>query len=194
MATLRIETSVNRENSVTRQLTDRIIATLGDSDVVTRDIASEPLPLIDSTWASARVKPAEERSELDQEALALSDALVAEVQAADTIVISAPIYNFTIPASLKAWIDLIARVGVTFRYTEDGPQGLLEDKRVIVAFASGGTGIDSAADFASGYLRFVLGFLGITDVTFVAADQLAVDAEGTIARAHAQIDALRDAA
>ncbi len=180
MATLRIETSVNRENSVTRQLTDRIIATLGDSDVVTRDIASEPLPLIDSTWASARVKPAEE--------------LVAEVQAADTIVISAPIYNFTIPASLKAWIDLIARVGVTFRYTEDGPQGLLEDKRVIVAFASGGTGIDSAADFASGYLRFVLGFLGITDVTFVAADQLAVDAEGTIARAHAQIDALRDAA
>ena len=149
MATLRIETSVNRENSVTRQLTDRIIATLGDSDVVTRDIASEPLPLIDSTWASARVKPAEERTELDQEALALSDALVAEVQAADTIVISAPIYNFTIPASLKAWIDLIARVGVTFRYTEDGPQGLLEDKRVIVAFASGGTGIDSAADFAA---------------------------------------------
>ena len=190
MATLRIETSVNRENSVTRKLTDRIISTLGDSDVVTRDIAIEPLPLIDSTWASARVKPADERSTLDQEALALSDALVAEVQAADTIVISAPIYNFTIPASLKAWIDLIARVGVTFNYTADGPVGLLENKRVIVAFASGGTGID----FASGYLRFVLGFLGITDVTFVAADQLAMDAEGTIARANAQIDALRDAA
>ena len=79
MATLRIETSVNRENSVTRKLTDRIISTLGDSDVVTRDIANEPLPLIDSTWASARVKPADERSTLDQEALALSDALVAEV-------------------------------------------------------------------------------------------------------------------
>ena len=172
MATLRIETSVNRENSVTRKLTDRIISTLGDSDVVTRDIATEPLPLIDSTWASARVKPVEERSTLDQEALALSDTLVAEVQAADTIVISAPIYNFTIPASLKAWIDLIARVGVTFNYTAEGPVGLLENKRVIVAFASGGTGIDSAADFASGYLRFVLGFLGITDVTFVAADQL----------------------
>ena len=117
MATLRIETSVNRENSVTRKLTDRIISTLGDSDVVTRDIATEPLPLIDSTWASARVKPVEERSTLDQEALALSDTLVAEVQAADTIVISAPIYNFTIPASLKAWIDLIARVGNTGRST-----------------------------------------------------------------------------
>ncbi|NUH66576.1 NAD(P)H-dependent oxidoreductase [Sulfitobacter sp. S0837] len=190
MTVLRIETSVNRENSVTRKLMDRIISTLGDSEVVTRDIASDPLPLIDSTWASARVKSEDERSALDDEALALSNALIAEVQAADTIVIGAPIYNFTIPASLKAWIDLIARVGVTFRYTENGPEGLLENKRVIVAFASGGTGIDSTADFASGYLRFVLGFLGITDVTFVAADQLAVDAESTIARANAQIDAL----
>ena len=194
MTILRIETSVNRENSVTRKLTDRIISTLCDGDVVTRDIATNPLPLIDSSWASARVKPEDERSALDKEALALSDALVAEVQAADTIVIGAPIYNFTIPASLKAWIDLIARVGVTFRYTENGPEGLLQNKRVIVAFASGGTGLDSAADFASGYLRFVLGFLGLTDVTFVAADQLAMDAEGTIARANAQIDALRQAA
>lgn len=194
MTILRIETSVNRENSVTRKLTDRIISTLGEGEVVTRDIASEPLPLIDSNWASAMSKPAEDRSPLDRDTLALSDALIAEVQAAETIVISAPIYNFTIPASLKAWIDLIARAGVTFRYTEDGPEGLLKNKRVIVAFASGGTGLDSAADFASGYLRFILGFLGLTDVTFVAADQLAMDAEGTIARANAQIDALRPAA
>tara|TARA_R110002049_G_scaffold44333_3_gene129763 strand:+ start:4024 stop:4608 length:585 start_codon:yes stop_codon:yes gene_type:complete len=190
MATLRIDTSLNTENSVTRKLADRIVETLNDSVVTTRDLAAVPLPQIDAAWATARVIPEDDRSADHRATLALSDTLVAEVQAADTIIIGVPVYNFSIPASLKTWIDQIARAGVTFRYTENGPEGLLEGKRVIIAMASGGTGLGSDADFASNYLRFVLGFLGITDVTFVAADALAQDAQGTLARANAQIDAL----
>ena len=98
------------------------------------------------------------------------------------------------PAALKAWIDLIARAGVTFRYTETGPVGLIDGKRVIIALASGGTPMGSDMDFASGYLRQVLGFMGMTDVTFVAADTLAKDPSGTMLRAHAQIDTLAVAA
>ncbi len=194
MPILRIDASANTETSVTRALTDHIIATLGDSDVTVRDLALDPLPQITHTWAVARTTPENDRNPAHIEALKQSDALVAEVMAADTIVIGAPVYNFSIPAALKAWIDLIARVGVTFRYTETGPVGLVTGKRVIVALASGGTPIGSDMDFNSGYLRFVLGFMGMKDVTFIAADALAKDAEGTIKRAHAAIDGLRAAA
>ena len=194
MAILRIDSSANTKTSVTRSLTDRIIAQLGDDDVTTRDLAIEALPQITHTWTVARNVPPQDRSAEQVEALAQSDALIAEIMAADTIVIGAPVYNFGIAASLKAWIDLIARAGVTFRYTENGPVGLIKGKRVIVALASGGTALGSDMDFASGYLRFVLGFMGMKDVSFVAADALAKDADGTMARAHAQIDTLKTAA
>lgn len=194
MTILRIDASANTENSVTRGLTDRIIATLNDPDVTTRDLAEKALPQITHTWAVARAVPADNRTDKQAATLLQSDALIAEIMAADTIVIGAPVYNFSVPASLKAWIDLIARVGVTFRYTENGPVGLIEGKRVIIALASGGTPLGSDMDFASGYLRHVLAFMGMTDVTFVAADALAKDAAGTMARAHAQIDALPAAA
>ncbi len=194
MSILRIDSSANTADSVTRKLTDRIVAKLGDSDIVTRDLALEPLPQITHTWAVARATPESDRAPEQVEALKESDKLVAELLAADTIVIGAPVYNFGVPASLKAWIDLVARVGVTFRYTENGPEGLVKGKRVIIAMASGGVPAGSPADFVTEYLKFVLGFLGMTDVTIVAADALAKDAEGTIARANDQVDGLAIAA
>ena len=104
--------------------------------------------------------------------LALSDQLIRELQDADTIVIGAPIYNFGAPASLKAWMDLVARPGVTFRYTPDGPEGLLTGKKAIVTVASGGVPVGSDIDFLSSHLKFFLGFIGITDVEIHAAKEI----------------------
>ena len=187
---LRIDSSVNLDGSVTRMLGDRIVARFDDARVTHRDLARDPLPQITETWAEARATPAEKRTEEQAAALDLSDRLIAELEEADVIVIGAPVYNFSIPAALKAWIDLVARQRVTFRYTEDGPVGLLADRPVYVAMASGGTEMGSSKDFHSDFLRFFLGFIGLKDVTFIAADRLSKDREGTIARAKAQIDAL----
>jgi len=193
---LRIDASARREGSISRALTDHIVARLtdnGNTTLTTRDLA-EGLPQIDESWIGANFTPGEARSPEQAAALALSDSLVAELQAADTIVIGVPIYNFAAPAALKAWIDLIARAGVTFRYTESGPEGLLTGKRAILAMASGGVEVGSDADFATGYLRHVLGFIGITDVEIIHADRTAIDMEGTLRAAHDAIDALGIAA
>jgi FMN-dependent NADH-azoreductase len=157
--------------------------------VITRDLAVA-VPAIDGDWLNANWTPEDQRTDAQRETLALSDTLIAELKAADTIVIGAPIYNFGIPATLKTWVDLIARAGITFKYSESGPQGLLTGKRAIVAITSGGTQVGSEIDFASGYLRHVLGFVGITDVQFVAADQLMVDADASHAKAEAALQAL----
>ncbi len=126
----------------------------------------------DEEWVSANFTNPEERSDEQNEKLRFSDTLVAERKASDTIVIGTPINNFSVPAALKAWIDLIARAKKTFRYTEEGPVGLLEGKKAIVIVASGGTKVGSEIDCAINYLKHVLGFIGVTDVTVVAADQL----------------------
>lgn len=194
MTILRIDSSANTETSITRDLTDGIIDRIGDSDVITRDLAADPLPQITSAWANARLVPKPDRNDEENAQLALSDGLIAELNAADTIVIGLPIYNFSVPASLKAWIDLVARPGETFRYSETGPEGLLKGKRVILALASGGTPAGSDVDFATGYVRHFLSFIGITNVSIVAADALAKDAEGTKARARQQIADLPRAA
>ncbi|MEL6645615.1 MAG: NAD(P)H-dependent oxidoreductase [Pseudomonadota bacterium] len=190
---LRIDASARRTGSVSRQLADDIIARLGDVDVITRDLA-DPVPQIDEDWVNANFTPVDDRSAAQKEKLALSDTLVGELQAADTLVIGLPIYNFGVPAALKAWIDQVARAGVTFRYSETGPVGLLEAKRAIIVVASGGTEAGSEIDFATGYIRHVLSFIGITDVEFVTADRLMVDAEGTMKAANAQVAALDAAA
>jgi FMN-dependent NADH-azoreductase len=119
--------------------------------------------------------------------------LIAELEAADTIVIGVPLYNFGIPAALKAWIDLIARARRTFRYTEAGPEGLLKDKKAYLVVASGGVPVGSDYDFATGYLRHVLGFVGITDVTVIDAGQQMMDGD-VVNRATAAIDDLKQAA
>ncbi|MFN2310227.1 MAG: FMN-dependent NADH-azoreductase [Gammaproteobacteria bacterium] len=194
---LRIDASARHTGSVTRQLSDALIAALharhGPATVVSRDLARTPPPLLDADWLAANFTEPQARDARLRAALAQSDALVAELMAADRVVLGVPVYNFGIPAALKAWIDLVARARLTFRYTEKGPVGLLEGKRAYLVMASGGVAIGSATDYASGYLRHVLGFLGITDVTIVAADQLMLR-DDALDRARERIETLLSAA
>jgi FMN-dependent NADH-azoreductase len=191
---LRIDASARRSGSVSRDLADRIVARIGaGATVTTRDLA-DGVPLIDEAWIGSAYTPPAGRTAEQRERLALSDTLVAELQAADTLVIGLPIYNFGVPAAFKAWIDQVARAGVTFEYSPQGPRGLLQGKRAIVAVASGGTEAGSELDFATGFARQVLGFIGITGVEFVTADRLMVDADGTMAKALEQVEALPVAA
>lgn len=164
---LKIDASGRTAGSVSRELGDRIVAGLSNGgETVSRDL-NDHLPFLDEAWIGATFTPVDVRSDEQHATLALSDAIIAEVQAADTLVIATPVYNFGIPATLKNWIDLIARVGVTFRYTENGPVGLLEGKKAVVAFASGGVPIGSPMDHVTPYLKTVLGFVGITEVEFL---------------------------
>ncbi|MCK8482868.1 NAD(P)H-dependent oxidoreductase [Aliiroseovarius sp. S2029] len=182
---LRIDSSARSDGSISRALADKVIARYPGVDVTTRDLA-QGIPHLDAAWTAATFTPPEARSDQDNAALALSDQMIAEVQAADLIVISAATYNFSIPSTLKAWIDHLARVGVTFRYRDDGtPEGLLTGKRAIIVTASGGTPIGAPHDFLSPYLKFILGFMGISDVEFVSA----AGADG-IAEADATIEKL----
>src|SRR6056297_1611287 len=191
---LRIDASARAQGSVTRDLTGRITARWPAANLLHRDLAADPLPHLTEDWVSANFTPHANRTAAQIKALALSDSLIDELRAADTLVIGLPVYNFGVPSALKAWIDHIARAGVTFRYTEDGPVGLLTGKRAILAMASGGTPADAEIDFASPYMRHILGFMGITDVTLVAADRMALDADASLEKAHGQIAALHRAA
>jgi FMN-dependent NADH-azoreductase len=119
-----------------------------------------------------------------------SDTLIAEIKAADVVVIGVPVYNFNIAAGLKNWIDQIVRAGLTFQYTETGPKGLLPNKRTILAFSSDGTAAGSDIDFAERYMKHILGFVGITDVTTVTAQQMAFNKDAALETAANQISAL----
>ncbi|MDH3622104.1 MAG: NAD(P)H-dependent oxidoreductase [Gammaproteobacteria bacterium] len=169
---LEVQASARGTGSISRELTADLIAALEDRhgkvDITRRDLA-QGLPFIDEAWVGANFTPDEERTSTHRQILSRSDDLVAELQAADVIVIGSPIYNFSVPAVLKAWIDMIARVGLTFYYTENGPVGLLKDKKVYVVVPSGGVPVGSPMDFATPYLRHALGFVGISDVEFVGA-------------------------
>ncbi len=171
---LRIDSSARHDTSLTRKATSAIVQWLQNPSenhqIVERNVATG-LSFINEQWVGATFTPVEQRTSEQRQALSDSDVLVEELQAADHIVIGVPMYNFSIPASLKAWLDMVARAGVTFKYTENGPVGLLSNKKVIVALASGGVTLGSAMDFASGYLKHVLGFLGLNDVTFVSANE-----------------------
>jgi len=171
---LRVDASARVEGSITRQLADWIIGGLmehaPDLTVTRRDVA-QGLPFVDAAWVNANLTEPDARSTDQRQALAGSDTLVAEVMEADVWVIATPIYNFGVPASLKAWIDQIARARLTFRYTDQGPKGLLAGKKVYILTATGGTEVGSAIDFATPWLKFVLGFLGVTDVEVIAADR-----------------------
>ena len=192
MRILRIDSSAQTETSQSRRLSNRIIDglhALGKSpDVAVRDL-DERLPQLDSAWIEANTTPIDNRTDDQRKTLALSDTLIAEIEAADTLIIGVALYNFSIPASLKLWIDLVCRARKTFAYSEDGPKGLMTGKRAIVCFASGGTPFGSDIDFASGYIRHILGFIGITDVTFIAADKRFKD-DQALTRADEAVDAL----
>ena len=183
---LHIDTSARHNGSYSRDLTRAVVDRLAPDTVVTRDLTNT-IPLITETWIGASFTDPQERTPEQHEALAISDELVAEVQAADTLVIGVAMYNFSIPAALKAWIDQVARAGVTFRYTESGPVGLLEGKRAILVIASGGVPVGSDYDFATDYMRHVLGFIGIRDVDVVAAAQLNSNADEVMQSANAAV-------
>jgi FMN-dependent NADH-azoreductase len=189
---LRVDASMRHEGSYSRKLADQLVATLQSkqaSNLVVRDL-SEGVGLINEAWIGANFTDKADRTDDQKAVLAQSDALVSEIKAADTLVISVPIYNFGVPAALKAWIDLVCRARETFRYTENGPEGLLEGKKAYIIVTSGGTEAFSDIDFASNYMRHVLGFIGINDVNFVEADRLMMDEQAALERANAKIEAV----
>lgn len=159
--------SVSR--SLGQRLVDGLVAKTGAS-VTVRDLAANDLPYVSAERFAANLTPAADRTPEQAELAAIADALIAELQAADTIVIAAPVYNFGPPATLKAWADLVARAGTTFRYTANGPEGLVKGKTAYLAIASGGVPVGSDVDFMSRWLVQFLGFLGIEVAGQVAAD------------------------
>ena len=195
---LKINASLFSANGQSSQLTERFAAAWQASHpgsrVVERDLAANPVPHLDGARFMAFLAKPEERSAEQQAVVDFSDALIAELRAADAVVIGLPMYNFGIPSQLKAYFDHIARAGVTFRYTANGPEGLVRGKRVIVAATYGGRHpVESGRNFVEPYLRQVFGFLGIDAVEFVSAEALNVSPEQrtqALENAQAAIDAL----
>lgn len=187
---LEISASGRSGDSVSRQLSGDLVTALearfGDATVVRRDL-NDGIGFVDEAWIAANLTPADERTPSQRERLAESDTLIAELEAADVIVIGTPMYNFGVPATLKAWVDQVARARITFRYTENGPVGLLEGKQAYVVLATGGVPIDAPVDFATPYLRHALGFIGISDVSVIAADRLNFRGDEAIDGARARI-------
>ena len=187
---LYLTTSPRGNYSISRQLghaaVDAWRAGNPEGRVIERDLARTPLTFVDLDWIAGAYSPPEHHNENHKRAIALSDELVAEVLAADEIIIATPMYNFAIPAALKAWIDHVVRAGKTFRYTAAGrPEGLLagKNKKVVAIVASGGSYRDagmSALDYELPYLRFIFGFMGITDVKFIQAGGTGAVAQGRI--------------
>lgn len=178
---LHIDASGRETSSVSRKLSNQIIQKISDdkSTVSYRDV-SQGLPFVDEMMIGAYYTQKTERSEQQNQAIAISDAIVEELMAADTVVIGMPIYNFSMPAGFKAWSDLAARVGETFKYTENGPVGLLEGKKAYIAVVSGGTKVGSEIDFLTPWLRHYLGFIGIHDVEIVQAEALNQNGDNAI--------------
>lgn len=197
MNILQINASARSSGANSTRLAERISARLGElhpaARLEVRDLAREPHPVLDAPSLDALFTPAEQRTAEQAARVTLDDALIAQVQAADVIVLGVPMYNFGVPVQLKTWIDAIARAGVTFRYTASGPEGLIQGKTVYVALARGGLYRDTPADSQVPYLKSVLAFLGMTDVRFIYAEGLALGGDAAdqgFAEAEAQIQTL----
>jgi FMN-dependent NADH-azoreductase len=195
MKILQINSSARREGSQSTRLADRLVRKLRDANphatLAVRDLTTAPHPALDDTALGALFTPASQRTPEQAARVALDDGLIAQVQDADVVVLGVPMYNFGVPVQLKNWIDAIVRAGVTFRYTEKGPEGLLQGKRVYVALARGGKYRNTPADAQVPYLTTVLGFIGMTDLRFVYAEGLAMGAEAeraAIESAYREID------
>ena len=188
MKILKINSSIQTEKSVGRRLVDQLVSKLTDTEnnIIERDLA-KGLPLLTQDMVNAFYTPEDKHTDDQKEQVATSNLLIKEIEDSEIIVMGIPIYNFSVPASVKAYFDLIARVGITFKYTDQGPVGLFENKKVYVVITSGGTGFMSDADFASAYIKHFLGFIGITDVNFISADQLMMNSEVQIENAEKQI-------
>ena len=191
MQVLQINSSIHGDSGTSTQIADSIAAGLA-TQLTRRDLSAAPVPHLDgATFAAFGTEPGERTP--DEAALVeLSDSLVEELRAAEVVILAVPMYNFGIPSALKAWIDQIARAGVTFEYTSEGPRGLLGDKRVIVVTTRGGNYRDSDADNHTPYLLQTLGFLGLGEPEFVFVEGLARSAqrEQTLRKAEEEVAAL----
>lgn len=193
MKVLKINSSANGNHSISRNLVDYISTKLLEKysqvEIDERDVAKDNLPHLDENFVRAMFQKGS-LNEVDQKALKLSDELIAELKASDVLLFGVPMYNFTVPASLKAYFDLIARPGETFNFSSGYSQGLLEDKKAIVVITSGGTKIGSDQDFTKEYIRTFLKFIGITQVEFIEMDQAGFKYQEKIQIAAKQIAAI----
>jgi FMN-dependent NADH-azoreductase len=191
MNILQINSSLRGNQSESSRVTNAIVARLAAANpgatVTVRDVGAKPHPVLDEAALGALFTPADQRTPEQAARVALDDALIAEVQAADVIVLGAPMYNFGMPIQLKAWFDAIARAGVTFRYTENGPEGLLKGKKVYVATSRGGI-YPLEADPQVPHIRTLLNFLGLTDHAFIYSAAQAMGPEAA-AKGQAEADA-----
>ncbi|MDT8398676.1 MAG: NAD(P)H-dependent oxidoreductase [Pseudomonadales bacterium] len=186
---LRVDASMNRQNSTSRMLADALVEKLAESkpvSVTLRDLV-EGVPFIGEAWIDANFTDPADRSPAQRTALASSDVLVQELKAADILIMSVPIYNFGPPAAFKAWIDQIARARETFRYSAGGPVGLLEIAQAYLIVTSGGTRIGSEMDFVTGYTTMLFRFLGINDMQVIPCAGVMTEGEDTVAQALAKI-------
>src|SRR2546423_628057 len=195
MNILQINSSARVDGSHSTRLANTLVERLrtgrNDTALTVRDLARTPQPALDEAALGALFTPAEQRTPEQVARVALDDALIAEIQAADVVVLGVPMYNFGVSTQLKNWIDAIARAKVTFTYTEKGPEGLLKGKKVYVALARGGKYRNTPSDTQVPYLKTIFTFLGLTDVQFVYAEGLAMGADAErngIASAHEQIE------
>ena len=185
------KTSPKNEGSISTELGEYLVNRLskeGNTNVSKRQL--DQIPFINQKIINGLYINDNEKTLEQLEALKISDAIVKDVHENDTIIISTPIYNFAAPAVLKAWADLVARLNKTFQYTDNGPVGLLKNKKAYIVVSSGGTKIGSEIDFFTPWMRFFLNFIGIKDVTFISADQLMSDDGSKIIQAKSQINEL----
>ncbi len=177
---LHINSSITGDNSVSRELSRELIERLTQTsegiELIERDFSKQPIPHLDGARLGALFTPAEASAEQNQ-AVAFADQLIDELMQADMVVIALPMYNFTIPSMLKAWVDHVARAGVTFQYTDTGPVGLLSGKKAYLVSALGGKHEAGGSDFMRPYMKLILNFVGITDIEFISADGLSMGDE-----------------
>ena len=178
---LHIKSSILGEHSVSSQLSAELLAAMqvegSNLHIVERDFDIQPVPHFDSAWLGAVSTPEDQRTAEQREKADFTDSLVAEVMDADIIVMGLPMYNFSVPSMLKAWVDHIARAGVTFKYTEQGPEGLLGGKKAYLVASLGGDHDTDGADFLRPYMKLIMGFVGITDVEIISAGGLNINPE-----------------
>jgi FMN-dependent NADH-azoreductase len=188
---LRIDASASINTSNSKKLGDELmnkLEALHPGAIVQQRDLNQGIDLIDESWVGANFTPVDQRSEAQQQRLAFSDQLIDEIKQADAMVLTTPMYNFGIPATLKSWIDLICRAGVTFQYSADGPVGLIKNKRLDIIITTGGVSLHSPLDFVTGYLEQVFRFIGIENINIIAAEAMNVDADSSYQNALDQIE------
>ena len=190
MKIYQIDSSARKEGSTSRALAKKLLEKIkkSDDEVIYRDLDDEMVFVSGLTESGMKIKK-EDQTEHHKKMFELSDKLVKELKESDVIIISAPIYNYGPPATLKAWSDLAARVDETFRFKADGRrEGLLKNKRAYLVITSGGTKLNSKEDFLTPWLKFILNFFGISQIDIICADQMALDYEKSIKEAERQIE------